>query len=382
MIEQAVRQGDESVVPGLHMGRLDSGRGQALNNVGEEQSSDRRITAESFRLLLARLKKSPIGPPPTPAAPAPAPLPPVEIAAIAPPVAEIEAPTPALEIEIAALQAGPEPMEVEPPAAVEIEPAQEIVELADLAFASEAPVAVASPQPDHQAEPVSTLPVEPIETLPPEIEPQLPAEEVPAADPVIADAPVAETVNTAVLPVFGVEVQGIGEIAKSVYMTPTSADRTAFLAECAAIAAAEVEAEQTRAETPAVIYSEQFPAAKPKIRRAQPVDDPFAKIVLDDQVDGIKVIETDEDAGELARSLLDMMLSSPSAGLPQERALAADALLKLVPRIPLRSLVAIVERVSIMELPPTSLSPSSSTIRALKLQDHCSSFAITSATRS
>ena len=44
----------------------------------------------------------------------------------------------------------------------------------------------------------------------------------------------------------------------------------------------------------------------------------------------------DEDAGELARSLLDMMLSNPSAGQPQERALAADALLKLVPRIPLK----------------------------------------------
>ena len=352
MIEQAVRQGDESAAPGLHMGQLDSGRGQALDNVGEEQSSDRRITAESFRLLLARLKKSPIGPPPTPAAPEPAPLPPVEIEAIAVPVVETEAATAEPELEIAALQTGPEPMEVEPPAAVEIEPAQEIVELADLPLASEAPVAVASPQPDHQAEPVSTLPVEPIETLPPEIEPQLAAAALPAADPVIEAAPVAETVNPAVLPVFGVEVQGIGEIAKSVYMTPTSADRTAFLAECAAFAAAEVEAEQARAETPAVIYSEQFPAAKPKIRRAQPVDDPFAKIVLDDQVDGIKVIETDEDAGELARSLLDMMLSSPSAGLPQERALAADALLKLVPRIPLRSLVAIVERVSIMELPP------------------------------
>jgi Uncharacterised protein conserved in bacteria (DUF2336) len=118
------------------------------------------------------------------------------------------------------------------------------------------------------------------------------------------------------------------------------------------MAAAEAEAAQETAETPAVIYSEPFPAAKPNIRRVDPVDDPFAKIILDDRVDGIKVIETDEDAGDLARSLLDMMLSNPNAGLPQERALAADALLKLVPRIPLRALVAIVERVSIMESPP------------------------------
>ena len=47
-----------------------------------------------------------------------------------------------------------------------------------------------------------------------------------------------------------------------------------------------------------------------------------------------------------------MMLSNPSAGQPQERALAADALLKLVPRIPLKSLVMVVDRVSIMESPP------------------------------
>lgn len=60
-------------------------------------------------------------------------------------------------------------------------------------------------------------------------------------------------------------------------------------------------------------------------------------------------------AGDLARSLMDMMLSNANSGLPQERALAADALLKLVPRIPLNDLVAIVDRVSIMEQPPHML---------------------------
>jgi Uncharacterised protein conserved in bacteria (DUF2336) len=354
---------------------LDSGRGGALNSVGGEQSSDRRVTAESFRLLLARLKKSPVAPLPIEVIPELQPLPPVEPAAIT--IAD------AVEIE-------PVQTVAEPGAAFEVEPVQELVEVPDFQIASEMqaepaslePIEEAAPLEEHWVEPIETaapepeaghpvelaetafleleampaveLSVEPVEAAALEAEPQVEADAVPAAEPVLeeAPAPAADAENEQPPAIANVEVLGIGEIAKSIYMTPTSADRTAFLAECAAMAAAEAEAEQARAETPAIVYSEQYPAAKPKIRRSEPVDDPFAKIILEDHVDGIKVIETDEDAGELARSLLDMMLSSPSAGLPQERALAADALLKLVPRIPLRSLVAIVERVSIMESPP------------------------------
>ncbi|MGQ0484371.1 MAG: DUF2336 domain-containing protein [Hyphomicrobiales bacterium] len=64
--------------------------------------------------------------------------------------------------------------------------------------------------------------------------------------------------------------------------------------------------------------------------------------------------ETDEDAGELARSLLDMMSSGGSV-LPQERALAADTLLRLTPRIPTKTLVAVVERLAVMDNPPQLL---------------------------
>jgi hypothetical protein len=88
------------------------------------------------------------------------------------------------------------------------------------------------------------------------------------------------------------------------------------------------------------------------VRRVKPVDDPFAKLDIEEPTVDAAAERPDEDAGELARSLLDMMLSNPSAGQPQERALAADALLKLVPRIPLRALVTIVDRLSIMDSPP------------------------------
>ena len=134
-------------------------------------------------------------------------------------------------------------------------------------------------------------------------------------------------------------------------MTRTSADRTAFLAEVAAMAAAEATWEKAKINI-ASIVAEQAAPAKPQVRRLKPADDPFAKLDLDEPTGDAAAEKPDEDAGELARSLLDMMLSNPSAGQPQEWALAADALLKLVPRIPLRSLVTIVDRLSIMESPP------------------------------
>ncbi len=60
----------------------------------------------------------------------------------------------------------------------------------------------------------------------------------------------------------------------------------------------------------------------------------------------------EQESAELARSLLDMMSASNSNGLPQERALAADTLLRLVPKLPLKSLLMLAERLCMMESPP------------------------------
>ena len=465
MTEQGIRQGDESVAPGLHMGQFDSGRLGALSNIGEEQSSSRRITAESFRLLQAKLKQSTRHAPTPTVIPAiqpvatiqgsavvPAEPDPVEVIAERPsfPVFasdQVEAETPETELPIKATEPDAEAVAVEPE--VEAVDAETEAEFEVVAAQPEFQLIAAKPEvelvaAEREAEPANTeiaaepvavepeiefhatvaevtveqsrpdsgqvedhlygaaeaavvdeelfgLPIfrdepavlaaqtqaveenpqqqgiaaEHLETEIVELEAAVPEpESVAAADnSAVTDCKVAAASDSDPVPAFdtpkskapsvsSVEIQGIGEIAKSIYITPSSADRTAFLAECAAMAAAEAEAEHARAEIAAVTYSAQFPPAKAKIRRAEPEDDPFAKIILDDPVDGIMVLETDDDAAELARSLLDMMLSSPSAGLPQERALAADALLKLVPRIPLRAMVAIVERVSIMEQPP------------------------------
>ena len=63
-------------------------------------------------------------------------------------------------------------------------------------------------------------------------------------------------------------------------------------------------------------------------------------------------LEPDEKSGETARALLDMMSTSGGGAQPQERALVADTLLQLVPRMPERDLIALSERVGLMEDPP------------------------------
>jgi uncharacterized protein (DUF2336 family) len=61
------------------------------------------------------------------------------------------------------------------------------------------------------------------------------------------------------------------------------------------------------------------------------------------------------ESSELARSLLDMMASGNASGLPQERALAADTLLKLSPRLDVKSLAMMSQRVARMDNPPALL---------------------------
>lgn len=63
-----------------------------------------------------------------------------------------------------------------------------------------------------------------------------------------------------------------------------------------------------------------------------------------------------QDLGELTRSLLDMMASGNASGQPQERALAADTLLRLVPRLELKPLIMLSQRLALMDNPPHLLA--------------------------
>lgn len=256
----------------------------------------------------------------------------------------------AAEPELAAAE--PEAALPEPVAAIpepELAEAEPVVALPEPKIAVAEP-AVVIPEPEIIVpEPVAVA-TEPVTVAPaPEIEKPKPAGEKPSLrrKSQVPNGKLGDNL----LPVSGMVVQGIGEVSKAIFTTPSPADRSAFLAEVAALAAADAAWEKTKADLPLII-ADAVAKPKPHLRRAKPVDDPFAKLAPEEPVHKLAHENADDDAGELARSLLDMMLSNPSAGQPQERALAADALLKLVPRIPLKSLVTVVDRISIMESPP------------------------------
>ena len=61
------------------------------------------------------------------------------------------------------------------------------------------------------------------------------------------------------------------------------------------------------------------------------------------------------EKAELARALLDMMSVSAAGGQPQERALAADTLLRMLPQLPTKTRIAMAERLAMMEVPPPFL---------------------------
>ncbi|MGE0211408.1 MAG: DUF2336 domain-containing protein [Parvibaculaceae bacterium] len=67
------------------------------------------------------------------------------------------------------------------------------------------------------------------------------------------------------------------------------------------------------------------------------------------------VMRPDPKSAETARMLLDIMSMPSGASQPQERALAADTLLRLVDRMPEAALIGLAERLSIMDVPPQLL---------------------------
>jgi uncharacterized protein (DUF2336 family) len=83
---------------------------------------------------------------------------------------------------------------------------------------------------------------------------------------------------------------------------------------------------------------------------AQPTDSGFVERRVLEQPQ-----PEDVEAGERALALLDIMAIPTSGSLPQERALANDTLLRLIPRMPLRSLRHLAERVCMMEAPSEML---------------------------
>ena len=107
---------------------------------------------------------------------------------------------------------------------------------------------------------------------------------------------------------------------------------------------------------------EKFSGTAALLKKIEPAVDPFSEISAgvgrETPEAGEEPATTgliDPQSGDVARSLLDVMSAPPGRSQPQERALAADTLLRLVPHLPLKSLAGLVQRVSLMEAPPQLL---------------------------
>ena len=222
----------------------------------------------------------------------------------------------------------------------------------------------------------AVAPEEVIEELPPPVpEPVAPKPEhqIPTVLPAVQVAESTKPVSPIADRVFEAMIK---TIADSVYAKPTAAERNAFLRELAEMAESEpegpAEAQPKSPVSPAVPPSapvlapvlapviEAVPIAPPPppsvLLKPKPEPDPFAvtfKALAEPKP--AETAEADEESGELALSLLEMMSMGAASGLPQERALAADTLLRILPRIPVKQLLAVVERVAIMETPPALL---------------------------
>jgi hypothetical protein len=227
----------------------------------------------------------------------------------------------------------------------------------------------------HRAEAESPVIAEAVHMPEAEPRPHREVEVTPAAPGAAARAPKGDT------PLADKVVEALVKtVSEAVYAKPTAAERAAFLREVAelvergeadpVVVHTPNETETTAEASPPAPVRDNEPEApvigtsiaeklgsdSPLLRKTENAD-PFASPLTARFMPArpTETPEADEDTGELALSLLEMMSGGAASSQPQERALAADTLLRLIPRIPARQLLAIAERVAIMEQPPSLL---------------------------
>ena len=198
------------------------------------------------------------------------------------------------------------------------------------------------------AEPVAAEPVaaEPVAAEPVAAEPV--AAEPVAAEPVAAEPVAAEPV--AAEPVAAEPVAAEPVAAEPVAAEPVAAEPVAAEPVAAEPVAAEpVAAEPVAAEPVAAEPVAAEPVAAEPVAAEPVAAEPVAA------KPAAKSVQKDPEATQTARMLLDIMSMPSGAAQPQERALAADTLLRLIDKIPDGDLLSVCERVCIMESPPSMI---------------------------
>lgn len=353
-----------------------------------------RISADAFRNLAARLKKPETSVPDFKPAATPLPVvatPGPQAVAVEP---QVFAPAP-LALEPAPLALESAPLALEPaslalePAPLALEPAPLALEPAPLAFepppafaevfsepevvASEPHVEVATFAPS--AFPPLELPpgfvpnIVATETAPSIVEPTLVADStfsenftyVPekgeSAEPAKPDLSGVEEAIKAEIAQRAAEIE-LENIWRMMLSKPSNEDRANYLREAAEIHAGDEEWNRPEPEfdlsriepayIPVVINHPEFD--QPQFDQSEYVQPTIVAPVATDS--NIPNLSDGQDLAELARSLLDMMAAGNASGLPQERALASDTLLRLVPKLELKPMMMLAQRLAIMDAPP------------------------------
>jgi uncharacterized protein (DUF2336 family) len=135
--------------------------------------------------------------------------------------------------------------------------------------------------------------------------------------------------------------------------TPTEADEPAGVAEMAEVTAHDAAASDSADDEPQEQAADTCEPADPEPAEAAagPV---AAEAAMQPTEPADTIVDPELQSAETARTLLDIM-AMPSGVQPQERALAGDTLLRLVSRMPVASLIALCDRLCIMEAPPPLL---------------------------
>ncbi len=277
-----------------------------------------RVSASSFKDLTARLRKAEI-PVLTPVVPPPP---------VVPTIVAIQAP---LSPYVAPTQFVPPPMLSSPPVVLETHrlPEQEPVWTPAVP-----PPVVLAPLPEPEPE----LAVEP------------PVIEIDAAELVAKDDAANEALKE--LAKSRQHQLELESIWRMLLATPSGEERVVYLREAGeimGIEVAELPPSLPEFDLSVIAPAEEMESpSQPETLELDAAPEPQVVLLQDDDPASI-------DNADLARSLLDMMASGASSGLPQERALAADTLLRLIPRLDLKSLVMLSQRVARMDDPPSLL---------------------------
>jgi hypothetical protein len=155
------------------------------------------------------------------------------------------------------------------------------------------------------------------------------------------------------------EARILENIWRQILATPTGEDTAAYLREARelmgdeAMQAPDAEHDLSRIEPATDAVETDVPAQAIGELASEPASERLATDEVEPAVAIPVLLESgNQDTAEFARSLLDMMASGASSGLPHERALAADTLLRLLPRLDLKPLIMLSQRIAMMDNPP------------------------------